>query len=82
MELHALKLSLTEQDLNELLRKYIPKDADVEDLRVKPYAHRHLARPGVTQPHHVCQLFIGQTRDVFEVNARVVYHRLAPGNSA
>ena len=35
MELHALRLSLTEQDLNELLRKYLPKDAEVEDLRVK-----------------------------------------------
>lgn len=35
MELHALKLSLSEQDLNDLLRKYLPKDADVEDLRVR-----------------------------------------------
>lgn len=35
MELHSLKLSLTEQDLNELLRKYMPKNVDVEDLRVK-----------------------------------------------
>ena len=35
MELHAFKLSLTEQDLNELLRKYVPKSVDVEDLRVK-----------------------------------------------
>lgn len=35
MELHALKLSLTEQDLNEILRKYMPKDTSVEDLRVK-----------------------------------------------
>src|SRR5947209_5347088 len=35
MELHALRLSLTEQDLNDLLRKYVPRDAEVEDLRVK-----------------------------------------------
>jgi hypothetical protein len=35
MELHALRLSLTEQDLNDLLRKYMPKNVDVEDLRVK-----------------------------------------------
>ncbi len=35
MELHALRLSLSEQDLNELLRKYVPKDADIEDLRVR-----------------------------------------------
>jgi hypothetical protein len=35
MELHALRLSLTEQDLNELLRKYIPRDIDVDDLRVR-----------------------------------------------
>lgn len=35
MELHALKLSLTEQDLNDLLRKYLPKDLDIDDLRIK-----------------------------------------------
>jgi hypothetical protein len=35
MELHALKLSLTEQDLNDLLRKYMPKDIEIDDLRVK-----------------------------------------------
>ena len=35
MELHALRLSLTEQDLNDLIRKYMPKNVDVEDLRVK-----------------------------------------------
>jgi hypothetical protein len=35
MELHALRLSLSEQDLNDLLRKYMPKNVDVEDLRVR-----------------------------------------------
>ena len=35
MELHALKLSLTEQDLNDLLRKYLPKDLEIDDLRIK-----------------------------------------------
>lgn len=35
MELHALKLSLTEQDLNDLLRKYLPKDVEIDDLRIK-----------------------------------------------
>ena len=35
MELHSLRLSLTEQDLNDLLRKYMPKNVEVEDLRVK-----------------------------------------------
>jgi hypothetical protein len=35
MELHSLKLSLTEQDLNDILRKYLPKNLDVEELRVK-----------------------------------------------
>jgi len=35
MELHALRLSLTEQDLNELLRKYIHREVEVEDLRVR-----------------------------------------------
>lgn len=35
MELHALRLSLSEQDLNDLLQKYLPKNVDVEDLRVR-----------------------------------------------
>ena len=35
MELHALRLSLTEQDLNDLLRKYMPKNIEIEDLRVR-----------------------------------------------
>ena len=35
MELHALRLSLTEQDVNEILRKYLPKEAEIEDLRVQ-----------------------------------------------
>ncbi|MSU78676.1 MAG: hypothetical protein EXS16_11355 [Gemmataceae bacterium] len=39
MELHALRLSLTEHDLNELLRKYVSKNIDVEDLRVKLADH-------------------------------------------
>jgi hypothetical protein len=39
MELYALRLSFSEQDLNELLRKYIPKDTEVEDLRLKLADH-------------------------------------------
>jgi hypothetical protein len=35
MELHELRLSLTEQDLNDLLRKYLPKDVEIDDLRVR-----------------------------------------------
>ncbi len=35
MELHALKLSLTEQDLNDILRKYLPHNLDIDELRVK-----------------------------------------------
>ena len=35
MELHALRLSLSEQDLNDLLRKYLPKNLEVEELHVK-----------------------------------------------
>ncbi|MBM3995693.1 MAG: hypothetical protein FJ303_16300 [Planctomycetes bacterium] len=35
MELHSLKLSLTEQDLNDLARKYMPKDVEIDDLRIK-----------------------------------------------
>jgi hypothetical protein len=35
MELHLLKLSLTEQDLNDFLRKHLPPDAGVEDVRVQ-----------------------------------------------
>jgi len=35
MEVHALKLSLTEQDLNDLLRKYLPAGQPIEDLSVR-----------------------------------------------
>lgn len=35
MELHSLRMSLTEQDLNDLLRKYLRNNAEVEELRVK-----------------------------------------------
>ena len=35
MEVHALKLSLTEQDLNGLLQKYLPADQPIEDLKVR-----------------------------------------------
>jgi hypothetical protein len=35
MELHALRLSLTEHDLNELLRKHLPPDTEVQELRVR-----------------------------------------------
>ena len=53
-----------------------------ENPRVQAYAHGNLPRPSVTQPYHGRQLFIGQPRDVFEVNARVVPCRLTPGNPA
>jgi hypothetical protein len=46
MEIHALKLSLSEQDLNELLRKYLPVDQPIEDLRVR-VGPRGLAVTGV-----------------------------------
>ena len=46
MELHSLKLSLTEQDLNEILRRYVPKHVDVEELRVK-FADQHIHVTGV-----------------------------------
>ena len=46
MELHALRLSLTEQDLNDLLRKYLPKNADIEDLRVR-FADRYIHVTGI-----------------------------------
>ena len=35
MELHKLELSLTEQDVNQLLQKHMPKDVEVDDLHVK-----------------------------------------------
>ena len=54
----------------------------IEYLSVKAYTDCYLARPGVAQPHHIRQLLIGKTRNVFEVDARVVPHRLAPGNTA
>jgi len=35
MEVHTLTLSLSEQDLNDLLRKYLPADQPIEDLAVR-----------------------------------------------
>ena len=35
MEVQALKLSLSEQDLNDLLRKYLPADQPIEELTVR-----------------------------------------------
>src|SRR6516225_9156671 len=35
MEIHALKLSITEADLNALAREHLPKDAPVRNLRVR-----------------------------------------------
>ena len=35
MELHALRVSLTEQDANDLIRRYMPPDSPVEDVRVQ-----------------------------------------------
>lgn len=35
MEIHALKLSITEADLNDLAREHLPKDAPVRNLRVR-----------------------------------------------
>ena len=35
MEIHALKLSFTEADLNALLRKHVPAEQPIEDLTVR-----------------------------------------------
>lgn len=35
MEIQALRLQLTEQDLNDLIRRYLPPDSSIEDLSVK-----------------------------------------------
>lgn len=35
MEIHALHVLFTEQDLNELVRKHLPKELSVEDVRVQ-----------------------------------------------
>jgi hypothetical protein len=35
MEIHSLHLLVTEQDLNDLARKYAPKDLPVEDMRLR-----------------------------------------------
>jgi hypothetical protein len=35
MIVHALKLSVSEQDLNDLIRKHLPADAAVENLSVR-----------------------------------------------
>jgi hypothetical protein len=34
MEIHALKVTITEQDLNDLAKKHLPKDQPVEELRL------------------------------------------------
>ena|SRR5271165_943079 len=35
MIIHSLKLSLLEQDLNELIRKHMPADQPIEDLKIQ-----------------------------------------------
>jgi hypothetical protein len=35
MEIHALHVVVTEQDLNELVRKHAPPDLTVEDVRIR-----------------------------------------------
>jgi len=35
MEIHSLHVLITEQDLNELARKHMPKDVPVEDVRLR-----------------------------------------------
>jgi hypothetical protein len=35
MEIHLLKMSLTEQDLNQVIKQNAPQDFPVEDLRVR-----------------------------------------------
>src|SRR2546425_10656187 len=35
MKIHALKLSLSEQDLNDLIRRYMPADHPIEDLAAR-----------------------------------------------
>ena len=35
MEIHALHVTVTEADVNELLRRHLPPDLGVEDLRVR-----------------------------------------------
>lgn len=34
MEVHSLKLTITEDDLNALIRRHAPKDLPIEDLRL------------------------------------------------
>ncbi len=35
MEIHSLHVLITEQDLNDLARKHMPKDVPVEDVRLR-----------------------------------------------
>jgi hypothetical protein len=35
MEIHSLHVLVTEQDLNELAKKYMPKDLPVDDVRLR-----------------------------------------------
>ncbi len=51
MEIHALRATISEKDLNDLARKYVPEDQPIEDLRIR------LAADGV-HIHGVYPLFV------------------------
>jgi hypothetical protein len=35
MEIHSLKISITEQDVNEAIRRHLPQDQPIEDLSIQ-----------------------------------------------
>lgn len=53
----------------------------IENSRVEAYAYRYLP-PNVPHSHHACQLLIGKTRDVFEIETRFVSGCLARSGAA
>ena len=83
MELHALQVSLTEQDANELIRRYMPPDAPVDDVRVR------LMPEGITVTGQYPFFITVKFETVWEIGVRggLVWARLArfkamgvPGN--
>jgi hypothetical protein len=83
MEIHALKVSLTEQDLNDLLGKHLPANQPIEELNVR-VSPQGLSISGVyplfINVHFVTQWQLGLDRG--QVTARLESFKAmgVPGN--
>src|SRR5207248_520027 len=83
MEVQALTLSLSEQDLNDLLRKYLPPDQPIEDLAVR-VTSRGLSVTGVyplfINVHFETQWQLGLDRGQITAQLRQFKAMGVPGN--